>query len=262
MSASPYPLKTAIVYPDSDGAPVAESDLARDYLLYSVEVLRLHFEPQSDIYVSGNLFIYYQQGVPSAVIAPDVFVIFGVANHKRMSYKAWQENNRLPDFILEITSAITQAQDEVDKVIKYARLGVREYFQYDPSGDYLKPRLKGRKLVAGEYQPLELKNLAAGVQGITSEVLGLELRLVQDGQLRFYDPKTQEFLLTYGESAQARREAELQCQQAELQRQQAEQSLRKAIPRLRSLGLTSEQIASSLNLPLAEVENYEDSPEN
>ncbi|ELR97376.1 hypothetical protein [Gloeocapsa sp. PCC 73106] len=62
---SSTPLKTTIIYPDSDGAPMAESDRARDYLTYSVEALQVYFQDKQDVYVSGNLFIYYQQGVPS-----------------------------------------------------------------------------------------------------------------------------------------------------------------------------------------------------
>jgi hypothetical protein len=99
---SSTPLKTAIVYPDSDGTPIAESDSARDYLTYSVEALQLYFQNTPNIYVSGNLSIYYQQGTPSAVIAPDVFVIFGVEKKLRMSYKVWEENNKLPQFILRL----------------------------------------------------------------------------------------------------------------------------------------------------------------
>ena len=199
---SSTPLKTTIVYPDTDGTPMAESDSARDYLTYSVEALQLYFQERDNIYVSGNLFIYYQQGTPSAVIAPDVFVIFGVEKKPRMSYKVWQENNQLPQFILEITSKTTQIQDEEDKPLKYARLGVREYFQYDPTGDYLNPQLKGYTLVEGKYQG---KVLEQGFK-IVSEVLGLELHLL-DKKLRFFDPKTQKYLTSY-------QEIELASQQA------------------------------------------------
>ena len=69
---------TEIEYPDTDGLPMAESDFQRQYLSYSVEVLRIYFQNHPDVYVSGNLFIYYEQGNPKAVVAPDVFVVFGV----------------------------------------------------------------------------------------------------------------------------------------------------------------------------------------
>ena len=90
MTVTPNKLKTEIIYPDSDGKPMAESDPTRKYLFYAVDTLSIYFEERKDVYVSGNLFIYYKKGVPSAVLAPDVFVIFGVEKKERMSYKAWE----------------------------------------------------------------------------------------------------------------------------------------------------------------------------
>jgi Uma2 family endonuclease len=102
-------------YPDSDGLPMAESDVARNYLVYGVEALNFYFRDQSQVYVSGNLFIYYEKGNPKAVITPDVFVICGVAKKTRRSYKAWEEDNKVPDFVLEITSKSTVSEDQGTK---------------------------------------------------------------------------------------------------------------------------------------------------
>lgn len=121
------------IYPESDGNPIAESDFTRDYLFYSVEALSVYFRDRSDVYVAGNLFIYYEQGFPNAVISPDVFVIFGAEKKKRRIYKAWEEGNNLPSFVLEITSIATRDEDSQDKLQKYQRLGMLEYFQYDPT---------------------------------------------------------------------------------------------------------------------------------
>jgi Uma2 family endonuclease len=245
MSTSTNPLKTEIIYPISDGAPMAESDPARDYLVYGVEALDIYFQNREDVYVSGNLFIYYKKGVPSAVVAPDVFVVFGVKKKKRLTYKVWEEDNKVPNFVLEITSATTQENDEEEKPKKYASLGVQEYFQYDPIGDYLDPPLKGSQLVEGNYQPMTMNLLPDGVLSIYSEVLGLDLR-VSGGELRFYDPQTGEKLLSHKETEQAR-------QQAEQARQQAEQARQDAIPRLLGLGLSVEQVAEALSLSVEEV---------
>ncbi len=199
-------LKTPIEYSDSDGEPMAESDPARDYLIYGVEALTTYFQNRDNVYVSGNLFIYYKQGVPSAAISPDVFVVFGVDKKKRHSYKVWEENNQIPSFILEITSRKTQENDEYEKPIKYAQLGVKEYFQYDPTGDYLTEKLKGRILVEGKYQPLSRKILPDGIISIYSQVLGLDLRLIE-GELRFFEPTTNRKLLTPQETERARLQA-------------------------------------------------------
>jgi Uma2 family endonuclease len=140
-------------------------------------VLRLYFKSRPNIYVSGNLFVYYEEGNPKASISPDVFVIFGVSNQKRRSYKAWQEGGKLPNFVLEITSRSTKRQDEEEKPRLYASLGIEEYFQYDPTADYLNPQLRGARLVDGTYQPLPLASAPTGQPYIHSPVLGLDLQL-------------------------------------------------------------------------------------
>ncbi len=235
MTITSNKLETEIIYPDSDGKPMAESDPTRNYLFYAVATLKAHFKERKDVYVSGNLFIYYKKGVPSAVLAPDVFVIFGVENKERMSYKAWEENNKLPNFVLESTSKTTQENDEIDKPMKYASLGVEEYFQYDPTGDYLKYQLKGSRLIDGVYQPIERKQLENDIISIPSDVLGLDLRLIAK-ELRFFDPIKNKKLLSYEEM--------------ELEKQQAQQALLDAIPRMYALGLNAEKIAEALNLPV------------
>jgi Uma2 family endonuclease len=237
MTISTNQLKTEIVYPISDGKPMAESDPARDYLIYGVETLDIYFANQPDVYVSGNLFIYYRQGVPSAVVAPDVFVVFGVEKKKRFTYKVWQEGGILPSFVLEITSATTQ---ENDQPIKYASLGIQEYFQYDPTGDYLDHQLQGLNLVDGVYQDLPVQISANGELTIESQVLGLSLT-VCNGELRFFEKTNgRKKLLSHKETEQAR--------------QESEQARQQAIPRLLGMGLSREQVAEALGFTVAEVD--------
>jgi Putative restriction endonuclease len=187
--------------------------------------------------------------VPDAVIAPDVFVVFGVEKKKRMSYKVWEEGNKVPGFVLEVTSKTTQEQDESEKPQKYQKMGVLEYFQYDPTGDYLNPPLKGLRLIEGRYQPIALQHLPDGTVSITSESLGLELHLLLDGSLRFYSPQTQQKLLSYQELEEARSQSE-QALQQEIQARNA------AVPRLLALGLSVEEVAASLGLSEEEVRTF------
>jgi Uma2 family endonuclease len=252
-------ITSQIIYPETDGQPMTESDATRDHLLYCVAVLQNYFKSRRGVYVSGNLFIYYQEGSPKQVISPDVFVVFGVNQRKRKSYKTWEEGGQLPQFILEVTSSSTRRQDEVAKPELYARLGVQEYFQYDPTGDYLTPQLKGQRLVNGVYQPLEVGQNWLGLDCIHSQALGLDLclELPLEGSgcgLRLYDPATREKLLSYEELAQSRQDAQqeilLERQQTEVERQRAEVEGQKAAAerqraerfaeRLRSLGIDPE----------------------
>jgi Uma2 family endonuclease len=225
MVTSFNPQLTQIEYPDEDGKPMAEGDIQCEYLIYGRSALRTYFQNRSDVYVAGNLFIYYEQGNPASVIAPDVFVVFGVNSGDRRSYKTWEEGDKTPDFVLEITSKTTRSQDQGAKKGIYAFLGVQEYFQYDPTGDYLQPQLQGLRLHEGNYFPIA--PTATDPLLIRSQVLNLDLRL-QTGQLRFYDPATGQKLLAHEELEQARQQAEQARQQAE-QRAEQETDARQAL---------------------------------
>jgi Uma2 family endonuclease len=210
-----------LFYPESDGEPMAETDFQREPLAYAVSSLRLRFQEQADVYVSGNLFVYYEEGNPAAVVAPDVFVVLGVPKHDRRIYKVWAEG-KAPDVVIEITSKKTRTEDEKKKPTLYQRLGVKEYFQYDPTGDYLEPPLKGRWLDEnGEYQPMSLNRLPGGILSLYSYLLNLELHL-EAGRLRLFDPDAEAYLLSHEEEQQARREAERQARLAEQQARLAE----------------------------------------
>ena len=92
--ASPPVAPAKVDYPSSDGRPMAESDFQRTPLIYAVDRLRQHFRSRRDVYVSGNLLLYYQEGNPRAVVAPDVFVVLGVSNTDRSSYLLWTRGPR------------------------------------------------------------------------------------------------------------------------------------------------------------------------
>lgn len=242
-----------IQYPSSDGEPMAESDITRDYMTYGVEALKLHFQGRSDVYVSANSFVYYEEGNKAAVVAPDIYAVFGVRKRKRDNYKVWQEGGITPQFVLEITSETTQDVDQETKPETYRSLGVREYFQYDPSGDYLNPILQGVRLVNGQYEPIEANTIAFDSLWLNSEVLGLELHIVS-GELRFRNPQTGEFLKTYQQSEQARLAAESAFQQSEQARLAAESALRELVSQLLNSGMNLEQVAQMMNLSTVEVQ--------
>jgi hypothetical protein len=209
-------------YPETDGRPMAESDFQREPLSYAVSALRRFFADQEQVYVSGNLLIYYEQGNPKAAVAPDVFVVRGVACHDRRTYKLWEEP-KAPDFVLEITSNSTVNEDQGVKRGLYAWLGVEEYWQFDPTGDYLTPPLTGLRLADRNYWPISVRADDQGVLTGDSRVLGLALR-VTNGVLHFHDPARSQTLLNYAELAQAREIAEQGREVAERERELAEQA--------------------------------------
>jgi Uma2 family endonuclease len=197
-----------ILYPETDGKPMAETDVHIDVLIYLREALRDHFRDAPQVYVAGNMLLYYEEGNPAACVAPDVFVVQGVAKGERRTYRLWEEGQP-PTVVFEITSRGTRLEDLGTKRALYAMLGVREYFLYDPLGEYLQPPLQGYRLQEGEYQ-----RMSPGGEGeLASQELGLELR-PEEGRLRLVNPATGAHLLTPAE-VQAAWRAEATARQAE-----------------------------------------------
>lgn len=199
-----------IDYPESDGQPMAETDDHIDLVTGIRERLKARYAVDPNVYVAGKLFVYFQEGDPSAVLAPDCFVVFGVPNRKRRSYKVWREG-RYPDVVFEFTSARTQDQDLGNKLDVYQDVWkVKEYFLFDPLEEYLDPSLVGYRMARGELQPIRP---AKGT--LTSKVLGVTLS--RDGtQLRLRDAATGADVLTAAERRADAAEAEIVRLKAEL----------------------------------------------
>lgn len=235
---------------DEDFQPMPEGDKQRRNLSYTTEALRLWFEAQANVYVSGNLFIRYMDNNIEKRIAPDTFVVFGMSKEDRVSYKIYEEGEKAPDFVLEITSKGTVTKDREQNPLIYRDLGVKEYFQYDPTGEYLKPTsLQGVRLEQGKYEAIAVSVLPDDILSLHSEVLGLDLHLYPDRGFRFYDPISNQVLLSYDEAERARFQAELERsfeQQARLQAEaiadQERQQKEKLANYLRSLGINPDEI--------------------
>ena len=216
MSRS-VPPGVVVHYPCSDDQPMAESEFQLVPMLYVLTVLRTYFRHREDVYVGGDLFVYYEEGNPGAVVAPDVFVVIGApkrAEYPRDTYKLWEEPKG-PDFVLEVLSSSTWEADLGPKRALYASLGVAEYWLFDPTREHLlSPPLRGMRLVEGSYRDLPVLQPAARAPTLRSEVLGLDLRL-ERGALRFRDAATGEDLLSYEEAVAAREAAEARIAELE-----------------------------------------------
>ncbi len=201
---------------------MAETEFQFNPILNAVGALRVHFRHRQDVYVVGNLLLYYEEGNRAASVAPDVFVVFGVPDHVRRTYLLWQEG-KTPDFVLEVTSQSTRQVDQGRKRDLYERLGVSEYWQYDPTADYLDPPLQGLILSDGRYGTALPLERVGRVWRAGSPILGLNLCL-DGGVLRFHDPLTDAYLLTHQEAETRRREAEARLAELEARLQALQQS--------------------------------------
>lgn len=208
----PQRIKSAptIFYPESDGKPMAETERHRDLMIDFIQMLKHHFRNVDDVCISGNMFMYYEEGNRNKSVAPDVFVAFGVGKKQRRTYRIWEEG-RAPDFVLEVASPNTFRDDMRKKKDLYeTELHVKEYFIYDPLGEIV-PSFVGYRLNDGRYQEIPFAN-----DRLTSEVLGLELG-ENDGILRLFDPTKSEWLPTVTERAE---DAETRWENAEARIQQ------------------------------------------
>lgn len=193
-----------IYYPETDGRPLAETDLHRINIIDTYHKLKSHYEEEDDVYVSGNLLIYDIQGKPQRSISPDVMVVIGIEKKMRRTYKIWEEG-KAPDFVMEFSSKSTYTRDLGRKKTRYASMSVFEYFLYDPERSYLSESLMGFRLNENsKYDVIDF--LRQG--GLQSEVLGIEFR-IQEDEIGLFDSTSGECILTPEEKANnARKQAE------------------------------------------------------
>ena len=188
MSVSPH---EPVIYPESDGEPMAESDVHRDEMLACIDMLRWRFRDEPMVYVAGNNFLYYEEGNPKAAVSPDVYVVRGVSNEQRRTYQLWKEQGHAPCFVMELSSRSTWLEDHGNKKAVYAMLGVSEYFMFDPEGEALEPALQGYRLGDDDnYHRLEPD--AEGV--FVAETLGLSLWADSEMRLQARDAATGEVI--------------------------------------------------------------------
>ena len=184
------------------------------------------FGSRPDVFLSRETNICYDPNNLNVRISPDVYLAFGVdarAIRPRKLYLPW-EVGKPPDWVLEIASESTGQRDVDYKPGIYARIGVPEYWRFDPSGGAFHGKaLSGLLLTGGAYREVELTTGPDGILKGYSPVLGLSL-CWDEGWPRFYDPATGTYLEGWREEAAARAaaEAEVRRLQEQLRRLQSE----------------------------------------
>ncbi|WP_437945809.1 Uma2 family endonuclease [Sorangium sp. So ce296] len=220
----PYASETSLVpiappgedeLPHDDGEPM-ESDRHRKQMLLLIESLDLFWKDRDDVYVSGNMAIYFSelQTMKNDFRGPDVFVVLDTVRRDRKSWVVWQENGRTPDLVIELLSESTESVDRGEKMRIYAKvLRVPEYFLFDP----MKNLLEGYALDVGSraYRPMDP---SAGGE-LVSQQLGLRLG-VRDGSYLGSEGKWLRWLDAEGRALPT---AEEQARAAEEQARAAEE---------------------------------------
>jgi Uma2 family endonuclease len=208
-----------VYYPESDGKPMAETDVHRDWMFLIIECLKAHYRGKR-VYVSGNLLIYYEEGNPKKLVAPDVFAVLECEQRRRRIFKIWEEGKG-PDFILETTSRKTRREDQGPKPLLFAKLRVPEFFLYDPLAEWLKPPLQGFRLTNGDYEPIRPEPDGS----LVSRQLGIRF-ILENGELAMFDVKTGQRIFSDGERA-------LEMEKRLAEEQAARKKLEEEIARLK-----------------------------
>ena len=121
-----------VVYPESDGLPMAENTLQYQWIVTIQGNLDLQFANDPKVFVAGDNFIYPKKGDASIVYAPDIYVAFGRPKGHRGSYRVWEEGHIFPQVIFEVLSPSNTVSQMNKKRQFYRRWGAEEYYVIDP----------------------------------------------------------------------------------------------------------------------------------
>lgn len=212
-----------------DGEPM-ESTRHRDQMTLLIDSLQAHVADRDDVYVSGNMFLYFSelQTKRNDFRGPDVFVVTGTTKRERKAWVVWSEEGRTPDLIIELTSDTTRHVDYGDKMRVYAHLKVSEYAIYDPwSGELdvfrLDPMTKSYGRVEPDPEtgrvPLRLLGLSLGSWHGT-------FMTVECDWLRWFTPAGQVVLLAHEAERARADEAVARAEAAEARARELEARLR------------------------------------
>ncbi|MEZ5300605.1 MAG: Uma2 family endonuclease [Verrucomicrobiales bacterium] len=203
-----------IIYPSTDGLPMAWTTKHYDLLTYIKDGLEVFLADRDDVFVAGDLFWYPVEGHPEIVVAPDVFVAVGRPKGPRRSYRQWVEGGVAPQVVFEVLSEGNTANEMVKKMGFYTRHGVQEYVIFDPDD----PSLEIWARQGDALLPVD------DAQGWTSPTLGITYWIAEDKSLYLVKPDGQR-LLTHIEQA---KRAETERERAETERERAETEKQRA----------------------------------
>ncbi len=181
MAPEPAPLAAEdyVYYPDSDGRFLPENPTQARAIMNVRFALQHHFDRVANVVLEGDMFLYYEPGNPAASIAPDIIVVLDHDLGKRGVYKLWEEG-KPPDFALEVISPSSEIRNSVEKVALYARLGIGEYFLFQPDIQKRGRRLVGYELLGQSYEEVAAESdgaLCSAKLGVSLRVEGTNLRL-------------------------------------------------------------------------------------
>jgi hypothetical protein len=215
-----------VVYPETDGAPIAENTLQFEWIDKVKGGLDDLFADRPDVFVAADLYWYPVEGHPEIVAAPDAMVAFGRPKGHRPSYMQWREGGVAPQVAFEVMSHANWPGEMARKLEFYRRHGVEEYYVIDPNPDRLG--------LTGYLRRGDALATVGPMHGHVSPRLGVRFEHDAAG-LRLVRPDGGPFL-TYGEVAARERESGLRAEQERLRADQALREVEQLREQLRAMG--------------------------
>ena len=219
-----------IIYPDSDGQPMAESTIQYELIVKIKEGCESLFKNDPNVFVAADLLWYPVEGRIDISQAPDTMVVFGRPKGDRLSYIQYREDNITPQVVFEIRSHNDRQTKMNKKLAFYQRYGVEEYYVYDPQ----------RNELEGWQKIQEILEVIEPMEGWISPRLGVRFELGED-ELEIYRSNGEKFL-SYAELEEERALDRQRLQQESQRAEQAEQKSERLAAKLRELNIDPDNI--------------------
>jgi Uma2 family endonuclease len=223
--------KPEVLYPDSDGEPIAKNSIQYQHIIAIQVGLDAMLAHNPDVFVAADLLWYPVEGRPDIKKTLDVMVAFGRPKGDRGSYRQWEEDGVAPQVVFKITSPGATVAEMRFKRMFYSRYGVAEYYEYDPEIGTLDVWTRQKGILRNAFFTDEWRSL----------LLGVTLKIETNGELSVYRPNGQRFL----RPVEIRALADLAEAWAERERNRAERERERAerlAAKLRELGIDPGQI--------------------
>jgi Uma2 family endonuclease len=222
-----------IIYPESDGQPMADNTLQWECIATLKNGFEELFKDRDDVFVAGDLLWYPVEGDPKTRVAPDTMIVFGRPKGHRGSYRQWEEDNIPPQVVFEVLSPGNTPEEMARKFKLYERLGVLEYYVYDPGEVEAEVRIAAlegwQRAEAG--RPFEA---ITPMSGWRSQWLGVTFRFTPLDGMRIILPNGKP-MPTYLELSKLLNESQFHAMQEQMQAHQERQRANRVSERIAQL---------------------------
>lgn len=197
-----------IIYPSSDGKRIAGNMTQSRWIMFLYENLNALVAADPNTFVAADSLWFPVEGDGNAVMAPDVYVVFGRPKGDRPSYRQWEEGGVPVTVAFEILSPSNGHFEMADRLAFYDEHQVEEYYVYDPYSHRLLVYQRGQATLRRRMPP----------HGFVSPRLGIRFELPPDAEMVIRYPDGRPFVHLAEERKRADHEHQLRVRLQQLSR--------------------------------------------